>query len=298
MGFPAVPLDPRILRRLAALALLPVAAAACGGDSDSEMSATPDDVDTSSEAVVTDRERAAFEPPANGQLTEAQVTNYLKVSLLQFDLVRKESQGMHERLARMEQRQEKGGLIAGLRNAADAGRLVMNAADVLGGSYIRSSRTLGLNPAEMEWVSQQMSEAAGYFAAEQMRQMSMASVEQIREEARDLERRRAAGEEVYLSDEDVKQMLAQADEMQREVEAGLDQAARGNAEVLRRARPNVTDQMWMQLGWHGGGLYAWAGLTDPQDTTAQRQLDDYRRIFEDALANRVSQGMEADPAVN
>lgn len=298
MRFPAVPLDPRTLRRLAALALLPVAAAACGGDSDSEMSATPDDVDTSSEATITDRERAAFEAPANGQLTEEQVTNYLKVSLLQFDLVRKESQGMHDRLAKMEERQESGGIIAGIRNAADAGRLVMNAADVLGGSYVRSARTLGMNPAEMEWVSEQMGEAAGYFAAEQMREMSMASVEQVREEARELERRRAAGEEVYLSDDDVKQMLAQADEMQREFEANVDEAARSNADVLRRARPNVTDEMWMQLGWHGGGLYAWAGLSNPQDTTAQRQLDDYRRIFEDALANRVSAGMEADAAEN
>jgi hypothetical protein len=298
MRYPAVSLDSRILRRLAALVLVPLVASACGGDSDTEMSATPEDVDTSSEAVVTDRERAAFNTPANGQLTEEQVANYLKVSLLQFDLIRKESQGLHERVARMEEREKKGGVIAGIRNVADAGRLIMNAADVLGGSYVRSARTLGLNPAEMEWVQQQMTETAGYFAAAQMQQMSREGVEQIRAQARDMEARRAAGEEVYLSEDDIRQMLTQADEMEREFEANIDQSARRNAEVLRRARPNVTDAMWMQLGWHGGGLFAWAGLSNPQDTTAQRQLDDYRRIFEDALANRVSAGMEADPDGN
>jgi hypothetical protein len=288
-------LDLRTIRRYAAVALLPLVAAACGGGADAEMAATPDDVDAGGEPTVTERERAAFRAPADGTLTEEQVVSYLRTSLLQFDLVRRESQGMHERVKRMEERGEKGGVLGGLRNLADAGRMIVNAADVLGGSYVRSARTLGYNPAEMEWVREQMTEAAGYLAAVQMQEMSRGVGEQVREQARELEARRAAGEEVWMSEEDIQRMLASADEMEREQEENVNQAARRNAEVLRRARPQVTDPMWMQLGWHGGGLYAWAGFADPQDERAQQQLDEYRRLFEDALANRVSAGMEADP---
>jgi hypothetical protein len=40
------------------------------------------------------------------------------------------------------------------------------------------------------------------------------------------------------------------------------------------------------------GLGALTGLTDPNDLEAPQQLDEFRRMFEDALNNRTSPGME------
>lgn len=292
MSSPDVPLTLRALRRLALCALIPLAA--CVGDSNAEAGATPDDIDTESDPTVTEEELAAFTPHADELLTEEQITNYLQTSLLQFDLIRKQSAGLHETAEKIEERGEDGGLVAGLRNLADAGRLVVGAADLIGGSYVRSARTLGHNPAEMEWVRDRMIETASYITGLQLQEMSRSAIEQVREQANDLKRRREGGEDVYISAADIEQMFAQADEMEREFEAGQDQTGRANAELLRRVRPAVTEAMWMQLGWHGGGPFAWAGLSNPQDTTAQRQLDEYRRVFEDALANRVSPGLEAE----
>jgi hypothetical protein len=44
------------------------------------------------------------------------------------------------------------------------------------------------------------------------------------------------------------------------------------------------------------GLMALSGLGDPDDAEAQRTLAEFRRVYQDALANRVSQGMENPPA--
>ena len=89
-------------------------------------------------------------------------------------------------------------------------------------------------------------------------------------------------------------MFKQADEMEKDLTFRVDPSGYANLEVLRRVRPRVTDGMWMQLGGHGGGLFALPVLSAPNDANAQRRLEDYRRLFEDALANRVTPGMEAD----
>ena len=82
--------QPHRIRPLAVAGVL-LLAAACGGDkakSGDESGATAGDVDQKSEATITEREAAAFTPPADSSVTPQQVEAYLKTSLLQFDLIR------------------------------------------------------------------------------------------------------------------------------------------------------------------------------------------------------------------
>ena len=286
MPFPTSP-----LRRAAAAAML-VLAAACGGDSETEMTARPDDVDAKSEAMPTDRERSSFRAPADSVLTPDQVAAYLRTSLLQFDLLRSESKGMHDRLAKIEERDRKGGLIAGLRNVADGVSLATSAADLVGGSYVRSARTLGYNPAELEWVRERMAEVSLYMAMRPMHESVVSQARTLREQAETYR-----GQEGF-DDATIRQMVQSADEMEasarREMEAA--RAVARNVEVLHRARPEVTDHMWaaVALASGTGGLMALGGLSNPEDAKAQQQLDEWRRIHTDALENRVTPGMERD----
>jgi hypothetical protein len=133
----------RLLRaaRLGAVSLAFLAAACGGGDKPgAESGATPEDVDTESSASVTEEEQQAYQAPADSSVTPEQIDAYLKTSLLQFDLVRREAAGFHEQAKRMEDRGKGGGVIAGLRNVADAASFMTRFGDVVGGSYVRRAR--------------------------------------------------------------------------------------------------------------------------------------------------------------
>lgn len=259
------------------------------------MDATPEDVDEDTPLAITEDERADFDEPADSLLTEAQVDAFLKTSLLQFDLVKKHSERLHERVAGMEKRSEDGGALAGLRTLMDAGRTAVEFGDVFGGSYIRSARTLGYNPAELEWVRDRMAEVAALTAFEPLR-TSMA--EGARESRAAIEAMRAqmeaSGQE--YSEEDLEESLRELDTMEQEAEQAPSGATARNLELLRRAKPNVTDEMWTALGLSAGsfGLVGFAGLADPNDQEAQQQLTELRSLYTDALENRVSQGMERE----
>ena len=110
----------------------------------------------------------------------------------------------------------------------------------------------------------------------------------------------AAGTLQGYSEEDIRNMEQQAEEMERnarESAEGGSRSAQRNLEVLHQARPNVTDKMWAGVLF-SSGLQGWAalsGLANPQDTTAQRTLNEWRTMYTDALNNRVTPGMENDP---
>ncbi|HEX2090882.1 MAG TPA: hypothetical protein VHG28_00715 [Longimicrobiaceae bacterium] len=289
---------PRALRFLAALFLL-APLAACGGGDEAQPEATPEDVDQSTPVAITDEERAKFTPPTDSVLSEAQVTGYLKTSLLSFDLVRKEAQGIHARVQEMEKREKEGGTLGQLRNVVAAGQTMYQVGDLIGGSYIRSARTLGYNPAEMEWVRERMAEVSGYLMMKPMYEASLKSAADMRTQAEELRTQLAAGGAAGFTEGDIQQMIANADEMEANARSqGASRTVMANLEVLRRIRPAVTEAMWGTIGFAGGasGLVALTGLSDPKDTEAQKKLDDFRRVFEDALANRVSPGMENAPA--
>lgn len=271
------------LPRLCMLALL----SACGGGGNAEAGATPDDVDQETSVAVTEDEEQSFTAPADSSLTPQQVEAYLKTSLLQFDLVRREAGGVQK----MEERAKDGGLIAGLRNVSDAAGMM----DRIGGSYVRSARTLKYNPAEMEYVRERMAEVGTFLAMKPMIEGQIQAAQQMRQQAADMRAQMAAGTLQGYTEENLKEMENTAAEMERAAREQVTSSAVGrNLEVLRRARPNVSEPMWTAVGFAGGsaGLLGLSGLTNPQDTAAQRQLDDWRRVYTDALANRRSAGME------
>ncbi|HYR08987.1 MAG TPA: hypothetical protein VEQ60_14495 [Longimicrobium sp.] len=283
----------RSVRRASAAALLLLAA--CGGDKPQEetQAASVEEVDQKSSATATERELASFTAPADSVLTERQVQAFLRTTLLQFDLIREESKKYHEQAARMAQRAEKdnGGLVSGLRNAADAGSLMVGFGDLIGGAYVRAARSQGLNPAEMEWVRERMGEVSGYLMMKPMYEAAASQAATMRQQAEQY--RGQAG----FDDASINEMLKSADEMEKQAQEQLRAAGAvsRNMEVLHRARPNVTDHMWGAVSLVGGvGLLGLTGLSDPNDTTAQRQLTEWRQVYTDALANRVTPGMEAD----
>lgn len=287
--------DPRpSLRRAAAAGMLLLAAACGGADAPGEQSqaANAEAVDKESSAVVTESEQASFTPPADGVLTPRQVDAFLRTTLVQFDLLRQEAPRFHEKMAQVEQRAEGGGVIAGLRNAVDAGGALVGYTDLVGGSFVRSARSQGLNPAEMEWVREQMSEVSGHLA---MRPFHESMVEQARAIRTQAEQYRG---QPGFDEATIQGMLQSADQAEREAREQMEAAGAvsRNVEVLRAARPNVTDHMWgaVALAGGAGGLLGLQGLAEPNDTTAQRQLDEWRRIYTDALANQVTPGLEAD----
>ena len=280
------------LRRAAAAGL--VLLAACGGDeqvAENSQAENAAQVDQKSSASATERELASFNAPADSVLTPEQVQGFLRTTLVQFDLIRNEAPQYHAKVAEMEKRSDKGGLVAGLRNAADAGSLIAGFGDLVGGSYVRSARSLNLNPAEMEWVRERMAEVSMYMAMRPMYEAAASQARTMREQAESY--RGQPG----FDDATIQSMLQSADEMEKSAreQMAASAAVTRNVEVLHRARPNVTDHMWTAVALVGGpgGLLGLNGLANPSDTTAQRQLTEWRRIYTDALANQVTPGLEA-----
>jgi len=292
--------SPRLRRSLGAAGatagLLVLAACFGGGGNEGgdDVAARPEDVDRDAPATVTEREQNAFRAPADSSLTPQQVEAYIKTSLTQFDLIRSEAPKLHARVAEMEKRGEKGGLISGLRNAAAGGQLMMQTADLIGGSFVRSARALGYNPAEMEYVRERMGEVSGYLIAKPMLEQQGSMAQTIRQQAE------AMRGQPGFDEAQIQQMLQSADEMEKSAKEGGDVARStlANYQVLRRFRPNVTDAMWLNVGIAGGasGLLGLSGLSDPNDADAQKKLDEYRAVFTDALANKVTPGTEPTPA--
>lgn len=285
------------LRRVLALGMI-ATVAACGGndnaaDGGSESGATADEVDQKSEAGVTESERSAFTAPADSSLTPQQVDAYLRTSLLQFDLIRAEAPNLHRQAQAMEERAKDGGLMSGLRNAAQGIGAMAHWADLVGGSYVRSARTLKHNPAEMEYVRERMAAVSTYLMMKPMQDMARQSADQLRQQANAMK-----GQE-GVTDEQVQAMLQQADQMEQNAsDSNASPALRQNLDAVHRARTNVTDAMWTQIGLAGGGmgLLALTGLGDPQDTATVNKLNQFRQLYTDALANKVTPGMENKPA--
>lgn len=285
------------LRRATAAGLL-LLAAACGGDAPEEQSATAnaEAVDQASSASATESETASFTAPRDSVLTARQVTAYLRTTLVQFDLITREAPQFHQKMAQMDERAKDGGLIAGLRNVQDAAGMVAGMGDLVAGSFVRSARSQGLNPAEMEWVRERVTEAGGHLALRPFQQASVETARSMREQAEQY--RGQAG----FDDATVREMIENANRMEREALANLNPsgALGRNVEVLHRSLPNVTDHMWTAVALTGGagGLLALTGLGNPSDTTTTRMMGEWRRIFTDALENRTTPGMEATVPAN
>jgi hypothetical protein len=290
--------SPRIRRtfRVAASSAGLFLLAACGGADagETDVAAAPEDVDMEQAATISEKELAAFKAPADSALTPQQVEAYIKTSLLQFDLIRAEAPKIHEKVKAMEERAKDGGLMAGLRNAAEGVGAMAQAGDLVGGSFVRSARTLGHNPAEMEYVRERMGEISAYLMTRPMIEGQVAMAQQMKQQAE------AYRGQPGFSDAQIAEMIKQAEEMERSARenAGVARSVAANHKVLQGFRSNVTDQMWLGLGFAGGasGLMGLSGLADPADAEAQKKLTEFRQLFTDALGNKVTPGMESKPA--
>ena len=154
--------------------------------------------------------------------------------------------------------------------------------DFVGGSFVRSARTLKYNPAEMEYVRERMAAVSMHQMTAPMQMTGNA----IRQQAN------AMKGQPGVTQEQVDEMLKQADEMDKATAPSP--ATQQNLNALRQARPNVSQQQWMNIGMAGGGmgLLALTGLGDPADTATARKLTEFRTLYTDALNNKTSAGME------
>ncbi|HEX6748464.1 MAG TPA: hypothetical protein VF092_14295 [Longimicrobium sp.] len=278
------------LRRSLGLGLIAVAIGACGfkdkvAGRNSDGGVDPENVDQKSSATATEAEQNAFKAPADSSLTPQQVEQYLRTSLTQFDLIRAEAPSLHQQVADMEKRGKSGGVLSGLRNAAEGISAMSHWADLIGGSYVRSARSLHYNPAEMEYVRERMVAVSGHLMTTSMSSMSQT----LRQQAEAM-KGQPGGEE------SARALLEQADQM--DAQSKPSPAVAQNLEALKSARPNVTNPMWQQIGFASGGmgLLALTGLGDPADTTSARKLNEFRTLYTDALNNHVSAGLEEKPA--
>jgi hypothetical protein len=285
------------VRRSLGLGLIALSAGACnlkdkipgaGGDG----GAAPSEVDQSTSVAVTEAEQAAFTPPADSSLTPQQVEKYLRTSLTQFDLIRAEAPALHRQVASMDQRAKSGGVLSGLRNAAEGINAMAHWGELIGGSYVRSARALHYNPAEMEYVRERKAAVSGYMMTKPMQDMGKQMATQLRQQAETM--RGQPG----VDQSQIDAMLASADEAEKNAADNASPAIRQNMTALRQGRGNVTDAMWTQIGIAGGGmgLVALTGLGDPADTSTARKMNEFRQVYTDALNNRVSPGMENKPA--
>jgi hypothetical protein len=284
------------LRRTLALGLL-ASAAACGfkdklAEKGAESGATAEDVDQKSSVAVTEAEQSAFKAPADSSITPAQVEAYLKTSLLQFDLIRSEAPALHRQVQAMDQRAKNGGVLSGLRNAAEGLSAMGHWADLVGGSYVRSARTLKQNPAEMEYVRERMAAVSTYLMMRPMQDAAKQQAQALRQQAESMKGQPG------IDQSQIDAMMQSANEMEKNAETAASAALQQNINAVHQARGNVTDAMWTQIGIAGGGmgLLALSGLGDPADTATANKLNQFRQLYTDALANKVTPGMENKPA--
>jgi hypothetical protein len=292
--------DSPTLRRGLGLGLIALSAGACnlkdkipGAGAGHDGGAAPSEVDQKSEGSVTEAEANAFKAPADSSLTPQQVEAYLRTSLTQFDLIRSEAPALHQQVAEMEKRGKSGGLISGLRNAAEGIGAMSHWADLVGGSYVRSARTLKYNPAEMEYVRERMGAISTYLMTKPMLEAGKQQAQAFRQQAESMKGQPGVDQAI------IDQMLQQAAEMEKNAaDTNVSPAIRQNLEALRRARGNVTEPAWQQIGFASGGmgLLALSGLGDPADTATTRKLNEFRQLYTDALNNRVTPGTEVKPA--
>jgi hypothetical protein len=260
----------------------------CGGGDSSRMDVAVDEVDQGSPISATDSELASFRAPSDSLLTEQQITAYLRTTLLQFDMIRQERERIRETVQTMEKRDQRGGVLSGFQNVIEAGRTFAHTADLVGGSYVRSARALGYNPAEMEWVQERMVEVSGYLVMKPMQEQVRQSAMEIRAQAEQLRNDPSSSEWGGL--EQAQAMLSAADEIESDASSWAEESrsARRNAEQLRRARPTVTEEMWSAIGLVSGasGLIALYGLGEGSDPETEQKLDQFRQLYTAALENR------------
>jgi hypothetical protein len=145
----------------------------------------------------------------------------------------------------------------------------------------------------MEYVRERMGAVSTYLMTKPMQEYGKQAAQQLRQSAEAMRGQQG------VEQAQIDQMMQQAAEMEKNAqESNVSPAIRQNLDALKRARGNVTEPAWQQIGFASGGMgiLALSGLGDPADTATTRKLNEFRQLYTDALNNRVTPGTEVKPA--
>jgi len=216
---------------LALACLLVLGLAACGGAED-EASIEERLEEKGAMEVMEEAGKAEYEPPADGRLAEAQVERYIETQRRAAKIRQVAKKKMEETAAAGEESGEGDSVWSQVRNMGDA---MQGFGDVMT-AELRAAQELGHNPAEYQWVKEQVVEA---LAADAMRGMQQGMGESQRKLLAGLEERRDE-----IDDPDMKAVLEQQIETLEESlgEAGdgeLEPGVEANIELVKRYEDEI-----------------------------------------------------------
>ena len=210
------------------------AVAACGGPSDDEDAIREELSDKGTIDLMEEVDKAEYDPPADGEVSEAQLRMFLEVKEREAKIQQVAVTSMEEKQKKAEEEGEKMGLFDTMRAMGDL-------ADV-GTAGMRAAVELGHNPKEFEWVQEQVLEA---YAAERqdeaMGQMSQA-VDQMIEQMK-AQRESVPEEQRAMLDEQIAQMEANAEETRQQAETEQEPGTAHNRELVREHREQIEQAM-------------------------------------------------------
>jgi hypothetical protein len=223
----------------------------------------------------TEAEHTAFALPADSSLTAKQVDQYLRTTLAHFDMLQAEFPAMRNRVAAARQRPA----------AAPPGRPRPKSAsslwnDEVEAAYVRSARKLGYNPAELVYVRNRMSDVAGHLQAGDVQISTGDAAALLRQQAEAM--RGTPG----VAQADIDRMLKAADQAETQrVPPAKPRRLVQNLAALRQARGRLSEAAWARVARvaAGDGVSELGPVPEEQ---VGRTLDELRRLYRDALANR------------
>jgi hypothetical protein len=251
--------------RRGSVALLLLALGACFGDRRSNDS-----------GELTASELAAFKAPADSSLTVKQVDEYLRTTLAQLELMRKEGPAERARLAtiRRERTQPPESATPPRRKSRQA-----LWGDFVDAAFIRSARKLRFAPAELLYVRHRLSAVSGHLLTGEMHASKDDAAALFRQQAEAM--RGAPG----VSQAQVDAMLKAADQAERQTARPADPRLVRNLEVLRRARAALGDAAWGRIAGVAAGMEM-SDLGEVPEAEFVRRIDELHQLHLHALENR------------
>lgn len=206
--------------------------AACGGGED-EASIEERLEEKGTMEVMEEAGKAEYEPPADGRLSEAQVERYIEVQERAAKIRQVAQKKMEEKAAADEEAGKADSVWSQVRNMGDA---MQGFGDVMT-AEIRAAQELGHNPAEYQWVKEQVVEALATDAMQRMQQglgeaqaELLAGLEAQRDEIEDPDQQEAMDRQI----ETMRESMEEAEEGE------LDAAVKHNVELVKRYEEEIS----------------------------------------------------------
>lgn len=211
----------------AVLLLLPLAA--CSSPADDEDSIRDDLSKKGTIELMEEIERAEYEPPSDGELTEDQIEMFLEVK----EREKKIQEVAAKELEEQQKKTEEGGLGGFLGAIQAAG----NVADY-GSAGMRAAVDLGYNPKEFVWVQGKVLEV---YAADRQREMvgQVDDMSRVLIEQLEAQRDSVPEERQAELDEQIEQIRRNAEDAQRDVEDPDEPGFAHNRELVEEHREEI-----------------------------------------------------------